>query len=125
MSQVSVFRRVAAPSLRGGLGWRALLARQLVHHMVAGLDVRLCYPDGTFVGRGDARSATIRVIRPDSLYRRLAEHPKLGLAEAYVAGDWQAGDGSDLAAVMMPFAQRMGHLLPRPVLAFRRLVDRP
>ncbi len=125
MSQASVFRRVAAPSLRGGLGWRALLARQLVHRMVAGLDIRLSYPDGTSVGRGDARSVTIRVVRPDSLYRRLAEDPKIGLAEAYLAGDWQTAEGSDLAAVMMPFAQRIGQLLPRPILALRRLVDRP
>ena len=61
---------------------------------------------------------------PDALYRRLEAHPKIGLGEAYMAGDWRAAPGTDLAQALMPFAARMGALVPKPLLSLRGLVDR-
>ncbi len=66
----------------------------------------------------------LQVVRPDALYRRLEAHPKIGLGEAYMSGDWRAADGTDLAEALMPFAARMGELVPRPLLSLRGLVDR-
>ncbi len=103
---------------------RGLLARTLVHAMVAGMPIRLRYPDDTVVGGGDDRSPTLDVRRAGALFRRLESHPKIGLGEGYMAGDWTAAPGTDLAEALMPFAQRMGSLLPRPVLALRALVDK-
>lgn len=111
---------------------RGRIARSLVHQVVAGMPVRLLYPDGTTVGGdshgngdggGDA-SLTLEVVRPSALYRRLEAHPKIGLGEAYMAGDWRAAPGTDLADALAPFAARMGSLLPKPLLALRRIVDR-
>ena len=41
-----------------------------------------------------------------------------------MAGDWRAAPGTDLAEALMPFAARMGRLVPKPLLSLRGLVDR-
>ena len=103
---------------------RGTVARRIVHATVAGMDVRLRYPDGTEVGGGGPGSPVLEVVRPGALYRRLEAHPKIGLGEAYMAGDWRAAPGTDLAQVLMPFAARMGQLVPKPLLSMRAVVDR-
>ncbi|MFQ6171424.1 class I SAM-dependent methyltransferase [Oryzobacter sp. R7] len=103
---------------------RGSVARRIVHATVAGMDVRLRYPDGTEVGGGGPGSPVLDVVRPGALYRRLEAHPKIGLGEAYMAGDWRAAPGTDLARALMPFAARMGRLVPRPLLSMRAVVDR-
>lgn len=100
------------------------VARHVVHATVASMDVRLRYPDGTEVGGGGPASPVLEVVRPGALYRRLEAHPKIGLGEAYMAGDWRAAPGTDLAQALMPFAARMGRLVPRPLLSMRGVVDR-
>ena len=60
-----------------------------------------CMPDGSLVGRapGDtAERPVLEMVRPDALFERLGHHPKIGIGEGYVAGDWRAGPGTDLAA---------------------------
>ena len=103
---------------------RGSVARRIVHASVSGMDVRLRYPDGTVVGGGGPGSPVLEVVRPAALYRRLEAHPKIGLGEAYMAGDWRAAPGTDLAHALMPFAARMGRLVPRPLLSMRAVVDR-
>ena len=103
---------------------RGAVARALVHRIVAGLPVHVRYPDGTHVGGGTPDGPTLDVVRPEAFYRRLEQHPKIGLGEAYMAGDWRAARGTDLAQALLPFAARMGRLLPKPVLSMRRIVDR-
>jgi cyclopropane-fatty-acyl-phospholipid synthase len=41
-----------------------------------------------------------------------------------MAGDWRAAHGTDLADVLLPFAERLGTAIPRPWLALRQVVDR-
>ena len=103
---------------------RGAVARALVHRIVEGVPVRLRYPDGSHVGGGGEDAPTLDVVRPAALYRRVEQHPKIGLGEAYMAGDWRAAPGTDLAQALLPFAARMGRLLPKPVLSLRRIVDR-
>ncbi|MEO7270243.1 MAG: cyclopropane-fatty-acyl-phospholipid synthase family protein [Knoellia sp.] len=103
---------------------RGAVARTLIHQIVSGVPVRLRYPDGTTVGAGGPDAPTLDVIRADSMYRRIGQHPKIGLGEGYMAGDWRAAEGTDLAQALLPFAERMSHLLPKPLLSMRRLVDR-
>lgn len=103
---------------------RGAVARTLIHRIVAGVPVRLRYPDGSQVGGGGDAAPMLDVVRSASMYRRIEQHPKIGLGEGYMAGDWRAAPGTDLAQALMPFAARMGQLLPRPVLSMRRLVDR-
>ena len=35
----------------------------------------------------------LEIVRPQALFERLAHHPKIGIGEAYTAGDWRAGHG--------------------------------
>ena len=103
---------------------RGAVAKKIVHATVASMPVRLRYPDGTEVGGGGPDSPVLEVVRPASMYQRLEAHPKIGLGEAYMAGDWRAAPGTDLAEALMPFAARMGQLVPKPLLSLRGLVDR-
>jgi cyclopropane-fatty-acyl-phospholipid synthase len=114
--------RYEMPRLRAHLT-RGAVARAIVHRVVTGMPVRLAYPDGGVVGAVAADAPTVEVVRPRSLFQRLESHPKIGLGEAYMAGDWRAAPGTDLAELLMPFAPRLGRLLPRPLLALRALVD--
>jgi cyclopropane-fatty-acyl-phospholipid synthase len=103
---------------------RARLARLVVDRLLDRVSVRAVYPDGTVRGRGGPDAPTLRIVRPDALFERLARNPKIGLGEAYMAGDWTAADGTDLGALLTPFAARLAELLPPSVVRFRRLVDR-
>lgn len=116
---------LATPSLRfPRVLTRGAVAKAIVEAMVDRMAIRLRYPDGTVRGGGDAQSPVLEVVRPDALYRRLEAHPKIGLGEAYMAGDWRAAEGTDLAVALMPFAAQMGQLVPKPLLSLRGLVDR-
>jgi cyclopropane-fatty-acyl-phospholipid synthase len=100
------------------------VAGKLVRTTGAGGPERRRGPDGTEVGAGGPDSPVLDVARPRALFRRLEAHPKIGLGEAYMAGDWRAAPGTDLADALMPFAARMGALVPKPLLSLRGLVDR-
>ncbi|MBK9474923.1 MAG: class I SAM-dependent methyltransferase [Tetrasphaera sp.] len=102
---------------------RALIARALVQQVVGTLPVRLRFPDGTITGGGGPHSPTFEVLREDELFARIGDHPKIGLGEAYMAGLWRAGQDTDLADLLAPFAQRLGNILPRPLMRLRALVD--
>ena len=101
-------------------GARARIARLIVNRVLKRVPVRTVYPDGTVRGQGEP---VLRIIRPASLYERLAQNPKIGLGEAYTAGDWEAGDGADLGELLTPFAARLTRLVPRPLIRFRGLVE--
>ena len=103
---------------------RARIARAVVERGVRRFPVRLRYPDGREVGGGPPGSPAVEIVRPDALYRRLGEHPKIGLGEAYMAGDWRVADGSDLAVFLRPFAERITEIVPPWMLRLRRVVDR-
>ena len=67
----------------------------------------------------------LEIVRPTALFDRLAHHPKIGIGEAYMAGDWQAGQGTDLAEPA--HAVRRAHddrWCPPALLRLRGLVDR-
>ena len=107
---------------------RTALARTIIGQVLDRVPVTVDLPDGTRLGhstRPDGGAApSIRLVRPDSFFARIGRHPKIGIGESYMAGDWQPGPGTDLADVMVPFAERMTTAVPSPLLALRRLVDR-
>ncbi len=103
---------------------RGAIAKAITEVAVRPMPVRLRYPGGRLVGGGGPDSPVLEVVRPRALFHRLESHPKIGLGEAYMAGDWKAADGTDLAHALMPFAARMGEIVPKPLLSLRGLVDR-
>jgi cyclopropane-fatty-acyl-phospholipid synthase len=108
------------------------LAKLIVDRMLDRVPVRAVYPDGTVRGAGRADGAdgadgadapVLRLVRPDRMFERLAHNPKIGIGEAYMAGDWTTGDGTDLGALLTPFAAQLTQLVPPWLLRFRRVVE--
>jgi cyclopropane-fatty-acyl-phospholipid synthase len=105
---------------------RGKLARNIVAQVAGRVPVDLVLPDGTLLGGGarDGSRPGLRIVRPDAVFERLAHHPKIGIGEAYMSGDWTAAEGTDLADVLRPFAERMTTAVPPFWLRLRGFVDR-
>lgn len=107
---------------------RYLLARQILSAVLRRVPVRVLLPGGDPMSVPDPLRhpdpPTIEIVRPRELAHRLAGHPKIGVGEAYMAGDWRAAPGTDLAAALLPFAQRITTAVPPALLWLRWLVDR-
>jgi len=88
----------------------AVFADRLLRRAVAGLPMRVAYPDGTVIGAGDASSPTLTVNDPDRLARRMGRHGLVGFGESYMAGEWES---TDLVAVLTIMAPALNHLAPR------------
>jgi cyclopropane-fatty-acyl-phospholipid synthase len=116
------------PGRDRGLGVRGRLARWVLRLVARRVPVRIVLPDGATLGRAgsnaDPELPVIEVVRPAEVYRRLGRDPKLGIGEAYTAGDWRAAAGTDLAAALAPFATRLTTAVPPALQRFRRLTDR-
>jgi cyclopropane-fatty-acyl-phospholipid synthase len=95
---------------------RALAARALVQGIAARLPIRIQAPDGTWSGAGGPGSPVLEILHEDEFYRRLGAGIT-GLAEGYMAGDW---DSSDLVGLFTVFAGRLPSLTRGPVRALRR-----
>ncbi|MDQ1288844.1 MAG: cyclopropane-fatty-acyl-phospholipid synthase [Actinomycetota bacterium] len=106
---------------------RHLLARKVLTTVLRRVPVRVLLPGGDPLNVPDPRlfpdPPTIEIVRPADLARRLAANPKIGIGEAYMAGDWRAREGTDLAAALLPFAQRMTTAVPPALQRLRHLVD--
>jgi cyclopropane-fatty-acyl-phospholipid synthase len=106
---------------------RAAAARVVLTAVARRVPVDLRLPGGDVLvpRRPDEERPAVELVRPDSLLRRLSAHPKIGIGEGYMAGDWRAAEGTDLAAVLLPFAERVATAVPPLLVRWRRLVDRP
>jgi len=112
----SITRTPRAPLAAG-------VARLLLERTLRRVPVRVRYPDGASIGAGSAGSPVFEVVRPDAFFARLGRDAKIGLGEAYMAGDWRAGPDTDLADLLTPFAARLATLIPRPLQRLRAIVD--
>ena len=63
------------------------------------------------------------LVRPQAFFARLGRDTKIGFGEAYMAGDWRAAEGTDLADLLTPFASRLTSLVPEPLQRLRMIVD--
>ncbi|HYB85487.1 MAG TPA: cyclopropane-fatty-acyl-phospholipid synthase family protein [Streptosporangiaceae bacterium] len=95
---------------------RALAARALVRGVAARLPIRIQAPDGTLSGAGGPGSPILEIRHEDEFYRRLSDGTT-GLAEGYIAGDW---DSLDLVGLFAVFAGHLLALTRGPVRALRR-----
>ena len=104
---------------------RAGIARVVFDHAVRRVPVRVTYPDGRVLGAGPPASPELEVVRPAAFLARLGRDAKIGFGEAYMAGDWRAGPGTDLADLLTSFASQLTALIPPALQRLRVLVDRP
>jgi cyclopropane-fatty-acyl-phospholipid synthase len=102
---------------------RATMARLIFEHAVARVPVRVTYPDGRGLGGGRPGSPEFEVVRPAAFFARLGRDAKIGFGDAYMAGDWRAGSGTDLADLLTPFAARLTTLIPAPLQRLRVFAD--
>jgi cyclopropane-fatty-acyl-phospholipid synthase len=102
---------------------RATVARLVFERAVAPLPVRVTYPDGRVLGSGSPVSPELVVVRPAEFFARLGRDAKIGFGEAYMAGAWRAGSGTDVADLLTPFAARLATLIPPALQRLRVLVD--
>ena len=121
---VSSSVRWPALATRPRVPLRATVARLIFERAVAAVPVRVTYPDGRVLGAGSPASPELEVVRPAAFFARLGRDAKIGFGEAYVAGDWRAGPGTDLADLLTPFASRLATLIPPALQRLRVLVDR-
>jgi cyclopropane-fatty-acyl-phospholipid synthase len=103
---------------------RATAARLIFERAVAKVPIRVTYPDGRILGGGSPASPQFEVVRPATFFARLGRDAKIGFGEAYVAGDWRAGSGTDLADLLTPFASRVTTLVPAPLQRLRVFAER-
>jgi len=91
----------------------------IFEHAVERVPVRVTYPDGRVLGGGSQTSSEFQVLRPNAFFARLGRDAKVGFGEAYMAGDWRSGPGTDLADLLTPFAARLTSLVPAPLQRLR------
>ena len=95
---------------------RALTARLLLRQIAGRLPIRVQAAGGALFGAGDSASPVLRIRREGSFYRRIGAG-LTGLAEGYMAGDW---DSPDLVGLLTVCARQLPTLLPGPLLRMRR-----
>jgi cyclopropane-fatty-acyl-phospholipid synthase len=103
--------------------FKARVAKAILRPTVERVPVRLTFADGSCWGAGAADAPEMRVVRARSFFARLGADTKIGFGEAYMAGDWTAGPGTDLADLLTPFAERLSTIVPVPLQKLRGFVD--
>jgi cyclopropane-fatty-acyl-phospholipid synthase len=101
---------------------RAGAARQILRRAVRDLPVVVVLPDGSRLGSGDSGAPVMEIVS-DAFFHRIGADLKIGFGEAYMAGDWRAGPGTDLAALLTVFANRLTDLVPPVLQRFRKLIE--
>ena len=105
---------------------RAAIAKVILRVVVRKVPVEIRHPDGSTIAPAGGRDLpVIELVKPDDFFIRLAEHPKIGVGEAYMAGEWRTGPNTDLAEALYPFAANIKTAVPPILNKLRRIVDRP
>ena len=92
-----------------------MVARALLRRVAARLPIRVETAAGRLSGGGGPGSPVLVISDEDAFYRRLGS-AAAGLAEAYMAGDW---DSDDLVGLFTVLAGNVAGLVPGPLQALR------
>jgi cyclopropane-fatty-acyl-phospholipid synthase len=91
-------------------GLRGRAAKRVLARVLRKVPVTARLATGEVYGAGGPPS--IGVTDPEAFYARLGASPLIGLGESYMAGEWSAARGTDLADALTPFAERLTDLIP-------------
>ncbi|MFK4084382.1 class I SAM-dependent methyltransferase [Kribbella sp. NPDC020789] len=100
---------------------RAALARRVFNHATRQLPITVQLPGGSPIRSGQP----VFEVVSGRFFDRLGKDLKLGFGESYMAGEWRAGAGTDLADLLTVFAGRLTDLVPAGLQRMRRIVDQP
>ena len=95
-------------------GPRAAVAKRVLARVLRPMPVTVRLDTGAVYGARTLAAPTLLVDDSRSFFARLARSPMIGIGESYMAGEWRAAPGTDLADVLAPFAERLTSLI-RPV----------
>ncbi len=102
---------------------RALAARQVLRRVLSDVPVSVRLAGGEVYGAPLAADRPVlEVLAPDRFFARLGQSPMIGIGESYMAGEWSAAAGTDLADALTPFAERLTNLLPAGFYRLRHAV---
>ena len=104
-------------------GVRGKVAREVVRRILRGVPVTARLVDGQVYGAPLAEHRpTLDVDQPGALFARLAQSPMIGLGESYMAREWGASAGTDLADLLEPFAEKLTDLIKPSFYRLRHTV---
>ncbi|MGH3360686.1 MAG: class I SAM-dependent methyltransferase [Nocardioidaceae bacterium] len=101
-------------------GWRAKVAKRVLTRILRGVRVTAHLPGAETYG--DGRGPAIDITQPERFFARLGRSPMIGLGESYMAGEWRASRGTDLADALAPFAARLDELIKPAFYRLRHVV---
>jgi cyclopropane-fatty-acyl-phospholipid synthase len=116
--------RWPAAAARPRASVRAAAARLIFERAAARVPVRVRYPGGRVLGGGSPSAPEFEIVRPGAFFAQLGRDAKIGFGDSYLAGDWRAGAGTDLADLLTPFAATLTSLIPAPLQRLRFVVDK-
>ena len=103
-------------------GWRGRVARLLVRRLLRDVPVSVRVASQVYGAPLREGRPLLEVLAPEAFFARLAQSPLIGLGESYMAGEWAAAEGTDLADALTPFAEQLTDLLPPALYRLRHLV---
>ncbi|WP_328322181.1 cyclopropane-fatty-acyl-phospholipid synthase family protein [Kribbella sp. NBC_00382] len=101
---------------------RAAAARLILRRAVRDLPLVVLLPNRSRLGAGGAGAPVMEIVS-DTFFHRIGVDLKIGFGEAYMAGDWRAADGTDLAELLTVFANHLTNLVPPALQRFRKLIE--
>ncbi len=101
---------------------RSRVTRAALRQIVRKVPVAVELPGDRRWGPSHAGTPALRVLREREFFSRIAHSPLIGLGEGYMAGDWSAAPGTDLADALTPFAATLNDLIPPTFYRLRHLV---
>ncbi|HET7386149.1 MAG TPA: cyclopropane-fatty-acyl-phospholipid synthase family protein [Nocardioidaceae bacterium] len=110
--------------------WRAAIAKRVLRRILYGVPVTARLATGEVYGVPDAHGPmtpypvgpTLQIDDVEAFFARVAKSPNIGIGESYMAGEWHAAEGTDLADVLAPFAARVTELVKPFFYKMRHLV---
>jgi len=103
-------------------GLRSTISRQVIRRILRHVPVTVTSAGEVYGAPLTAQLPVLEVRDPARFFARLGRSPMIGVGESYMAGEWVAAPGSDLADVLSPFAERLTSLIKPTFYKLRHAV---